>query len=499
VELLSIWKDATYLAPGIANPNYKYEPGERKADLATLRERRSQEPDNPIYDYCIGWLHQQAGDEDQARRAFERAVSTDAAHWSTLLQLTAHLDKLGRHDFADLAFAKARHLIEQGEETQVRRWSALVSFSVLMGWSHKTLDQAVRAEEFERVDRMHERIAWTFPHLEKTATAWKIAADWYAANDRDDLADKWRRHASRAGESPWLRVEQAYRSADLALALIISLLLAVWLAVFVIGVRRARSEVDRGWIPRPTWPEIAGVLLAVLLPLPLLFVHQVAVEKAEPLGDAPVEIFIDGWTSPNAHMWIEQLEPSDARAELLDRIRTIAESTRRSEAPHVDVPDHTLIIEAIEADARSTAWQKFSDNLDIRALSVLDAPSSLRVSLPAWIIGIGLWLMLGGLLGHRFPKLQTTVRYAVPGGARSAAFITPFMIAVTIAAIGSIAFGLDTILTQHGEAQFGAYFGMESLYTKEALAPSHLSAWVALGVVAALHAATLWWDRREQE
>src|SRR5690554_4913614 len=67
------WRDVTYMAPGLFNPEYKFTADEMEANLAMLRARRAQEVDNPFYDFFIGWLHVQAGDDERAQVAFERA------------------------------------------------------------------------------------------------------------------------------------------------------------------------------------------------------------------------------------------------------------------------------------------------------------------------------------------------------------------------------------------------------------------------------------------
>jgi tetratricopeptide (TPR) repeat protein len=504
--LFRVWKDVSYLAPKSGARIYEdgefsypdYEPEEIERDLAKLQKRSSQEPSNPFYDYFLGRIHERAGDVAQATEAYERSLTAEGAQWSTWAQLAAFLDGVGRHDLADRAFERAQELIERGERIWVRRWSTQLAHILLMGVGmREQLDYAVRQEDFERVDRMHSRIAWMFPYIEHGSTAWNIAADWHAEHGRPEAAERWRANAERAAESAWMPLETAYKSADLALALTAGLAVGLWLAVFVIGVRRARSE-ERGWLPRPTAAEVAGLVLAFLVPLPLFWTMQVAVEEVGHLGGAPSEVFTDGWTSPNTRIWLERLEPSPARAELLDQVEAISQATLAGEEPPIPPPDQSLVVDAIQADARAAAWDELTTHFEPAPLAQRDLPP-FSIMMPGWLIGVAFWLLLGGYLGHRFPRFQTAARYSIPGGARSASFLTPFMLAATFAAIGSLVWGIDSILEELSQPSFGKYFGLESVYSPDDFGQTDVQWSIVLGVVLVIHVATLWWDRREDE
>lgn len=504
--LFRVWKDVSYLAPKSSARFYEdgeftypdYAPDEIERDLATLRKRRAQEPSNPFYDYFLGRIHERAGDADQATAAYERSLTVEGAHWTTWLQLASWLDGVGRHDLADRAFEQFRVLVAKDDRIYVRRWSSQLAHILLMGVGmREQLDYAVRQDEAERVHRMHERITWVFPNIEHGSTAWDIVADWHAEHGRDEAAEFWRARADRAAESPWMPLEKAYEPADLALALTGGLAIGLWLAIFVIGVRRSRSE-ERGWLPRPTRAEIAGLALAFLAPLPLFWTMQVAVEKVGHLGGAPIQVFTDGWSSPNTRAWLQGLEPSDAREELLGHVETTSEATRAGEVPSAGPPDLSLVVEAIEADARATASEKLTTQLEPALLAQRDLPP-IHIMMPGWLVGVAFWLLMGGYLGHRFPTFRAGARYAIPGGARSAGFLTPFMLAATFAAIGSLAWGFDSILEQLSQPKFGEYFGFGSVYSADDFGGSGLRWGVVLGVVGVLHLATLWWDEREDD
>jgi hypothetical protein len=242
--------------------------------------------------------------------------------------------------------------------------------------------------------------------------------------------------------------------------------------------------------------ELAGLVLALLAPLPLFWTIQVSSEEIGHLGQAPAEVFYDGWTSPNSRAWLDDLEPSPAREKLTGQVETIAQARLAGEVPPIEPPDPSLVVDAIEADARHQAWRELTTHFEPAALSDSGLPS-VEFSMPGWLGGVAFWLLLGGFLGHRFPKFRTAARYGIPGGARSASFLTPFVLAATFAAVGSLAWNFDSILEQLSQPAFAEYFGLSSVYEADDFGQTDLQWGLVIGGVLLIHVTSLWWERRE--
>jgi tetratricopeptide (TPR) repeat protein len=506
VGLMDTWKDASYISKAI-NTDYVGGPptndkdeeiegypvteAEREAAIETLRARRSQEPSNPFYDYFIGATYQEMGRTDDARAAYRRAVETEDAHWTSYLILTSFLDGARKHDLADTSFERAHRQIENLSGVPVTEWTSLPAYLLTLGWSKFTVKEAVKNNEYGRASRVLARTAETFPHLAHAPKAWRTMAEWYADAGRADLSQRFKRHAQRAEESPWRVIFNAYKTVDVTVALIIGFALAMWVACFVIGARRSRAD---AWWPRPTRLEIAGLGVALLAPLCLLWIQGSAAQKIRFIADRADAVALGAWASPNAEKWAERLHESDARSRLLDDIDHYSSATRRGHPSEGKRPAPELIVSAIDADTRTEAWQNMVYDGETYIMRQFGAPH-LMVCLAVWM-GVGIMaLFVGGLVG-RVGVLETIIRYGVPGGARSASVVTPVMIGLAITAVISISYGADNILHRLARPAFGKYFGVGPIYENTHTPSSALRWWVSLAVVGVAHVVTLyvdWW------
>lgn len=495
-EVFGVWTDVTGLDDRLLNDAADIPEKQRSRALERVERRRRQEPDNPWYDYVLGWLHELGDEDDRAEAAYRRAAEAEGIHWTSQLMLAAHFDSRDRHDLADRVFERAKERISSDEHVRVRQWySAFHQQALLSGWFKDAVERAVRERDFDRVDRMLSRVAWTFPSSEHTETAWRILADWYAENGQSGLAEQWRGHAADAAETPWRSVDHAYRTIDRTFVVIVGCLPAFLLGAFLIGARRARPDEQRGWVPELTLPEFAALLATILIPVGALWFHQHAYNTVEhAYGEVPVEVLADGWSSPNATEWLEGLDSGPARDQLLEEAKRAAEATRTGDLENRRVPDTELVVDVIEARARRDTWRAFAGDGSFSFPSPFDERHQI---FGAWfaclLLGFGTGL-LGGVLGSVAPGVVRYLRWFLPGGARSAHFATPLILALVCTAVASLGFGLDQLLQRATLSEIGQGLGLSQLYTEERLTPSRLWAWLALGAALAVHAGTLWWD-----
>lgn len=497
IGLLATWKDASYLAPGSLSDESNRSPEDMRRDLRRLERRSRQEPKNPFYAYIQGRLLERLGESEQAADAFDRAADTQGAHWTTYLALASFLDDVRAFDAADRAFATARARIEDNPRVNVRISPSLVCMTLSLGWSRDTTAEAVVNRDFENVDRIHERIAWTFPFLERSPTTWSIAADWYSRHDRPELADKWAGHAERAGASPWRRFYSSVREADLALVFLFGFGFAVWPALFVIGARRAR-DADDGLLVTPRIGELVAVFLVVLVPLPLLLVQQQASAKVGAVASMPLEAMNGGWSSTNVEEWVDEMAESPEKSALQERLDEVANARLAGEPEAVTLEDMELLASATETHAESRALEQLQTTMKPGILQGEGVPS-LPTILPGWMILMAVFYLIGTFIGSRFPRAATAVQWLIPGGAKSAGWATPFVLGLALAAVGAVAFGFDSILQRISTPSLLKYVGMDSLSSEDMLVPSRVWAWASIAGVLVFHVATHWLDTRAEE
>jgi len=499
VGIMSVWKDALYVSKaaattyvgGESEEPLEFTVEERKRALAELREHRRQEPGNPYYDYYIGAIHQELGNASKAERAYRRAVETDGGNWLAFLQLTAFLDGARQHDFADRAYERFREKAENQPGVFVSRWTSLVGYMMTLGWSRHVVKDAVDQQAFERVDRVLERAAKTYPHLEYGPESWKKVASWFQTNGQTELAREWRGRASEAAATPWRQFRQSYETVDLLVATILGFTLAFWISCFVIGLRRSTPG---AWMPRPTRGEWIGLGGMVLIVIGMLWVQGTAVQKVFMVAEGPSEVGISGWSSPNVRTWVSDLHSSEARDRLLDHVETQAAATREGRIEAVEPPDIETIVAAIDAHTRAEAWHRLIWEGRTKLMKQFDAPD-LPVSLAIWLAVGCVAFLIGRLIGQ-FAILRTVGRFIVPAGARRASLLTPIVLGLFVTAVASLAFGADSLIQRIAEPSIGTYFGLDSVERGGASSTSPTRWWIVIGGVIAFHVATLWWDYR---
>jgi tetratricopeptide (TPR) repeat protein len=495
--LLSTWKDASYLAPSSLDDSDERSDESMRRDLERLESHAAQDPTNPFYSYVEGRIYRKLGEDEKAVEAFERAANIDEAHWTTYLALTAFLDEVREFDLADRVFARARAHIEDNPQVNVRVSPSLVGMTILLGWSRDTVARAVENREFETVDRVHERVVWTFPYLEQSSSIWSVASDWYERNGHPELANKWQEHADRAATSPWRKTFGAVAQADLSLAFVIGFGFAVWPALFIIGARRAR-ESDKGLLATPKVAEMVGVFLMLLLPLPLLLVQQQATSKVGMLATMPLEAMNGGWCSKNVEEWVDSMEDSPQRSALKERLDEVTQARLAGEPEALTMDDMELLVAASEAEAEARAFDELTTTMKPGLLQGESLPS-LPTLLPGWMVIMAIFYFIGTFVGSRSPRATRFLQRLMPGGAKSAGFATPFMIGLMIAALGSIVLGIDSILRQIATPSFLKYVGMGSLGGEDIIEPSRVWAWASIAGVIILHFVTHRLDVRDEQ
>ena len=236
----------------------------------------------------------------------------------------------------------------------------------------------------------------------------------------------------------------------------------------------------------------------MLVLLPLLFVQQQSTAKVGMVASMPMEVLDGAWSSKNVSDWVENLEDSPQKEALATRVEAVSSARLAGGVEVMTIEDHHLVIHAVDHESRVRAWEQLTTTMKPGVLQGHSLPA-LPTLLPGWMGIMAVFYLIGTIVGSRFPRAAGALQKVVPGGAVSAGFATPVVLAFFIAAIGSVFFGLDSILQQIATPAFMKYFGMESVYTDEMAEPSHTWAWAVLGVVLVAHFATHWLDMRREQ
>lgn len=476
---LDAWKDPLNLAILIDLPAEEFSADEHRDALEVLEARQAQDPHNPFYSFFIGRQHLALGDEESAEEAFARARSVDEAHWSTDLQLAASFDKISRFDDGDVAFERAIRKLDVAHPTFRESWYMVPAVMLLGLWSSETIAAAIGAKDYRAVDRMLERFHGFLPNLEGSSIAWRDLADWYAENDQRALAAKWRTRAETL-DGPFERQERKSREFDIAFTLFIGATIAALLMALLAGLRSRRPTGGRGVRPRKR--DVAGVLLGVVVPVMLLWQMNTLAIEVETLAEMPNEVMTASWGSPNVERWLDSLEPSSTQHKLLEQARATREAQRAGIArPEPLDGSSMLVFDAIEVDARKRAVR------DVGSGTLAYDRVGLRPFVPVWFVMLGVLFAIGAAARYWAPRLARGMTFVVPGG--PAGPLTILVSGLFFASLAAILFGTDSLLTELAVPEFGRYFGMESIASREPQPVSRAWVWLSLGTAIITHLA----------
>ncbi len=167
--------------------------------LGPVEEAMRRDPQSPWWPVTRARLLLAAGDP-QAEVAFRETVQSAPADYAELFPLASHLDHLGRHDDARLAFERGyQDFWQRGYDP--RLFGALIGRLILYRTpSAEKMTEDERREQVERIYKLS-------PGGEAAFIAWPLYADYLEQKGQAAEAQVWRSRAEEGGKfidlTPW--------------------------------------------------------------------------------------------------------------------------------------------------------------------------------------------------------------------------------------------------------------------------------------------------------
>lgn len=484
-----------------------------------LRLARSIDTTNPFLSVELGRLLGEQGDDEAARRAFERAVETPNPVWRDMLAASTSLEQAGAPDKSDAAFDRGLELMRRAGISEERIVALVPMMTTLMmeTGDDSPIHRALMAENPQEVDRLLSRYAHLVPYIESGDIAFEAVANWMTDQGEDGLAQKWQQLADENREYAQKLFSETIGEIDRAILVSFSIGLGLLLIVFLVGLRGgvARRQLrDRdpeadgsSWLLRLRFRDLVvpSLLFVALAALPFYFNPHV--EVVDKISGAPLSTGQDGLASPQTLEWLESLSESPALDEVISTgMRELTALQTGEELPAKEPIIHHLV-EAMYADAHHNQLEllrqgRMPDVVATAAAAHSRSPASERSSMSLALLlvpllGLLVVLLVGSFIGAKAPGIARPILLVIPGGSRRLAPIGAVALVALIAALAAHA-GLDSLLYEAGKPMHLEYFGLQSLddYTPT---PSRTWASATLAVVAIYQAAIITWDLRSLE
>jgi hypothetical protein len=468
------------------------------AALAELKEDARRNPTNPFFAYMSGWLLDRAKKSGEATKAYEAAVATSIAKapWSDSVVLSAHLARRGQDALSKKAFDDG---LAKMEAQGIRRDHiySLITSAVLFSPYRRSVEQAVEAKDFGRVDVLSSRFQALTPGVEAGHMVWGGLASWFADNGQAELARKWRGHAKNNAKLTAGTMQNIAGHVDTALLWLVALMFAFYPAALVIGFRRSRKE---HWWPEVRVSEVVGVILIGALGTPFALEAASDVAMIGHFASAPISTMSEGWSDPAIVAKLETFVDSDAKAAAIQAYGAERDALTEGRALGPP-PDPNLYWDAAHTQSREQVGYNPMAIFSIAAMGGDETMSSgpggaaISAAFGGTLVGIVLLLIFGGLVGRAFtPDMRRRITYAIPGGASAAGPITPFVMAASIAPFFAFAFGFDRTLTSIAAPAFEKYFGLNGIELGVAAHPDRTYLVVVLVIAVLAHLITCWLD-----
>lgn len=485
--------------------------------VESLTQARSTDPTNPFLSLELGKLFEQLGEDENARRAFERAVEAPNPIWRDMLAVSSGLEEAGAPDQADAAFERGLELMRRAgiSEERLVSLAPLVSTLMMPTGDESPIHRALMSADPEEVDRLLSRYAHLAPYIESGDFAWEAVADWMANRGEEGLAEKWQRLADENREYAHGLFARAVESLDRAILAMFSTGVALVVLVFLVGLRggvrrrriddRSGEESSGGWLPSLRIRDlIAPVIFAVAL-VAFPFYVNTHVEVVGKLADAPLASMQDGLASPKLLEWLDGLSESPE----VDRVISagMRELTALETGDEIEKKEPIVhhLVGALYADARQNQIDLVRSGKmpDFRGMMQAAPgggpppdPEPMNLGLVVVpLMGLVLVLLIGSFIGASAPKVAQPILLVVPGGTRRLAPVGAVALAGLIAAVGAFA-GLDSLLFEMAKPAHLQYFGLQSL-DELAPRPSRVWAAVTVGLVVVFQAAMFVWERAD--
>lgn len=483
--------------------------------LELLRRARQVDPTNPFFSQEIGELLRQEGDQEAARRAFERAVEAPDAVWRDLLAVSSRLEEADAPDQADRAFQRGLELMrEAGIDNERLTTMVSVATSLMLPTDDdSSIARAIQSADPEQVDRLVGRFARLAPYVESGHYNWETLANWMLDQGEEDLAAKWNQIADENRDYATGIFTRNVVHVDRALLALVSISIALAILAVLIGMRgglarrrlhdRSDGEGHNLWIPRIRLRALvvpAGLFVAVVAIPFYLATHLSVVDR---LSDAPLAVAQDGLASPASIEWLDSLTGGSAVDDLLNQAVTEQQALERGEPMPEKEPIAHDIARVLYEDARHQQIELLRQGRmpDLVAFvrtagdqpDQLDQPPSTSLAVMVIpLLALGLLVLMGGVIGARAPQIARPVLLLVPGGSARLAPVGALALAAALTALGALA-GLDSAVYEAAQPAFLEYFGLQDLGEHT---PSHsrLWAWMTLGVVAVYQSAIVTWE-----
>ncbi|RAL23066.1 hypothetical protein DL240_09275 [Lujinxingia litoralis] len=418
-----------------------------------------------------------------AVRAANDAANAPAP-WYDLLRASMRLHYRGLHAPAERAFERALiAMVEAGVRPEALTSPVALSFATL--WSRDLMDSLASHEPGSAGEGPgeHAPVVSAVELLQRLETIAPNAEGLPAARRALGLLP-----VAQAG--PAAVVERAVRQVDQHLALGLGLLLALLGGGAVVGLGRGQSR-------RRVVGD--GLMFGALLAMSFWNLGELGrlAQQASVVWAMPDVVGSDALTSPEARAWLQALEPSGERAQLLEVSGATSQARARGDQPQALLEGHTqtmLVGDALLAHLQATAIESPAELesspavreefgwLDaVRALDLRGSRGALVAGgllLNALLLGGLVWMLVGGS-----PALGQRVRRWWPGAPRGlgpARMVVWTMFCVGVAGLSP----LSGMVRGATDQVWAGYYGLGAV-----AGPPGLQLWaLALLVVAlALH------------
>lgn len=486
--------------------------GDEQHAIEQLKQARDTDPTNPFLSLVLGELFNDKGEREAAERAFEQAAESPAV-WRDLLAVSSRLETAGAEDEADLAFRRGLQKMEKAGVSQERLISMLPMVTTLMmpQGEDSPVHEALMAGDAEAVDRLVQRFAEIAPYVESGSYNWEALANWMADQGEDALADKWQQIADENRRYAYDVYTASVVQIDRAILALISLIAALVILAFLIGMRGgvarrrdgAEGERVRWWMPRVRVRDliVPAVMFVALFAIP--FVINVHADVVDNLANAPISAGQDGLASPQTITWLEEMSGGDQLDNLLSTALAELDALQRGEELTDREPIAAGMVDALYENARTNQLELLRQGrmpdfiATARAAqhdpAAFEAPPSVSLLFAGAPLVVLLFIGLAGaFIGARFPKFSRTVLVVLPGGSERLAPLGALALVAIIAAAAAFA-GFDNILYQMTQPAFLDYFGLQSI-EEFAPTPSRVWAWAALSAALIFQAALVGWQ-----
>lgn len=399
--------------------------------------------------------------------------------WQDLIYFSWKLEEDLRHrelagDLFELGYEK---MLEAGVEPH-RFLSGSTNLLLAEQTTRRLIEDAIAAEDVERVKRLSERRFRMAPGIQGGDWAWQQLALWI--EEQGYPHEHWRQRARENAEySPHPTLVEATIAAQRHEAIYRGISYALIVFAFLVGIQGGlmrRREQDRSekkgrwWLPVVTLRQVVGLLLLAAVMVISFYPAGTHLRIVHGLHKAPPNLLSDSVAAPDVRTQLEQLAPSSARDELIEISHREWEAIKRGEPILEKPPIYPLLVDAVTVDAHASQRAYSQGGCLSGAFVFGDRSSWSWLYLPVALI---FWLLIGAIVGNRLPQTGRWLLRITPGGAPGLAPVGGLLLGGLLGALWYLIWGQDYTIIEATTAMWVDWsFGLSGIAEYE-ISPDH--------------------------